>query len=245
MTFAKLLTPVILPPGCLLIALLLLLIVWQRVPRLARTLSFIIVVTFWAIATPRVASLLLTPVERVMPTPPEQWHEAQAIVILGGGREYDTPELGGRHRVNEYTLGRLSEGARIARQTGLPILVSGGKTPWERQSEAELMRRSLTEEFGLTPRWLEGESRDTTENAEFSARILKEAGVDTILLVTNAWHMPRALRNFEQTGLKVLPAPFGFSKDISGGSAWWLPKADALERSYWALHEYLGWFAGH
>ncbi|WP_106478499.1 YdcF family protein [Phytohalomonas tamaricis] len=241
----QLLKAFLLPPGCFLLALLVLMIVWNRIPRLARALSFAVVILFWAVATPPVASLLLTPIERVMPTPPSQWHEAQAIVILGGGRDYDALELGGRHRVNEYTLGRLSEGARIARKTGLPILVTGGKAPWERQSEAELMKRSLEEEFGLTPRWLEGDSRDTTENAEFTARILKKEGIDTILLVTNAWHMPRAVRNFEKTGLKVLPAPFGFTKNVSGGSTWWAPKADALERSYWALYEYLGWFAGH
>ncbi|MCM5703032.1 YdcF family protein [Larsenimonas salina] len=235
----------ILPPGLFLVLLLGFLMLMPRYPKLMRCLSGATLAVLWLISTPVVSSLLLGPVERVMPSTPAQWESAGAIVVLGNGRDYGAPELNGRDRTNPLALARLAEGARIARKTGLPILLTGGKEPWSRASEAELMQRSLTEEFGLKATWLETKSADTEENAEFSARLLKRDGVNRVVLVTTAFHMARAQRDFERAGLDVVPAPTGFGSDISGGWLWWAPQFDSLERSRWALHEYMGWIAGH
>jgi uncharacterized SAM-binding protein YcdF (DUF218 family) len=60
------------------------------------------------------------------------------------------------------------------------------------------MKLVLEQELGLSPRWLEGQSNTTQENAKFSARILKDEGIKTIYLVTHFWHMPQAKTVFEK-----------------------------------------------
>jgi uncharacterized SAM-binding protein YcdF (DUF218 family) len=78
---------------------------------------------------------------------------AQAIVILGGGVRHEALEYGG-HTLGRLTLERTRYGARVAKQTGLPVLVSGG-APSGGIAEAEVMRAALAEEFGVPVRWVE------------------------------------------------------------------------------------------
>ena len=84
----------------------------------------------------------------------------------------------------------------------------------------------------------ERESRNTRENATQSARIVAEKGWTRLLLVTSAFHMPRALACFEQAGLHpdVLPVDFR----TGGSGAGWFPRAGALYESTNALRELAG-----
>lgn len=187
--------------------------------------------------------------ERVVLPAGQRVQSAQAIVVLGGGRKTGAREYGG-DTVNDRTLARLRYGARLHRQTQLPVLVTGGRVfETERQAEADLMAGVLREEFGVPVEWLETRSRTTAENARFSAELLQREGVATVLLVTHAWHMPRAQWVFETAGLKVVPAPMGFTaaledpqSSVASGPDLlsWLPSAGALQSSHWALHEWLG-----
>lgn len=167
--------------------------------------------------------------------------EAGAIVILGSGLVTDAPEYGG-DTASERTLLRTRYGAVLARQYGLPVLVTGGKPIKAIRSEAEVMAGILQDEFGVAVRWQETASMDTAENATFSARILKAEGIQRIVLVTQAFHMPRARRLFEQAGLEVIPAPTGFisHQRFNWQAIEFLPQAYALRTSYYALHEWLG-----
>jgi uncharacterized SAM-binding protein YcdF (DUF218 family) len=71
--------------------------------------------------------------------------------------------------------------------------------------------------------------------------MLRENGVERIVLVTHAAHMPRSLEVFRATGLQVEPAPNGFSGAVGGSwaTAWW-PSADALGQVWLISHELLG-----
>ena len=140
-----------------------------------------------------------------------QLKAAQAIVILGGGERPGAQEYGGA-APNRFTLERLRYGARLSRQTSLPVLVSGG-APAGLEPEAEVMAESLQSDFGVTVKWREGRSLDTADNARYSAEILKGAGIKTIVLVTTALHMRRAIYEFRRTGLTVIPAPTAFVSD--------------------------------
>ncbi|WP_227368065.1 YdcF family protein [Halomonas sp. M20] len=166
--------------------------------------------------------------------------EAQAIVILGGGRDYATPEFGWGDAPNNATWRRLGYGAWLNRETGLPILVSGGRINDEALAEATLMARALKQAFGLETRWVEERSRTTAENAEFSAAILEREGIARILLVSQAWHLPRAIPEFERAGLEVVPAPTEFASRPPNGMIAWIPRAYHLRQSTQALHEWLG-----
>ncbi|CAK0745976.1 YdcF family protein [Gammaproteobacteria bacterium] len=166
---------------------------------------------------------------------------ADAIVVLGSGG-MPAPEYGG-DTVNPNTLQRLRYGARLHRLTGLPIYVSGGGMKNVVHPDGELMREVLAQEYGITAE-AEIVSRNTAENASESATLLASRGVRRIFLVTHAYHMSRAVEQFQNHGLEVIPAPTLFLTDVE--SSWtiedFIPRISSLWKSSVALHEYLGRF---
>jgi uncharacterized SAM-binding protein YcdF (DUF218 family) len=163
---------------------------------------------------------------------------AQAIVVLGGGTRRNAPEYGG-DTLGRLTLERVRYGALVAKATKLPVLVSGGRLSGAMQSEATLMSDALEHEYGVPVRWREPRSRNTHENAQRSAAVLKPDGVTRVVLVAHAIDMPRAAAEFAVAGIDVIPAATGLpsSRPIV---AWdWLPSLYALQDSRDALYELL------
>lgn len=168
-----------------------------------------------------------------------------AIVILSAGRRAYAPEFGGE-TVDELSLERIRYGAMLARQTALPVLVSGGLAGPKARPLATLMADVLVQDYGIRPRWIEARARNTAENAIFSAQMLKRAGVGRVILVTHAWHMKRARAAFLANGLSVIPAPTAFYQPGEGNSwAGLIPAMRSLRMSGYAIHETLGnqWYA--
>ncbi|UYG02020.1 YdcF family protein [Halomonas sp. LR3S48] len=175
------------------------------------------------------------------PTPARtQLESAEAIVILGGGRDYMAPEFGWGDAPANPTWRRLAYGAYLHRQTELPLLVSGGRVHGEEAAEASLMAAALRDVFDIPVKWLEGESRSTAENARLSAEMLRADDIGRVALVSQAWHMPRAVAEFEAQGLVVVPAPTEFTSPPPEGLEAWLPRAYHLNQSTRALNEWLG-----
>lgn len=191
----------------------------------------------------RLLAQLETPFRAAVVAPDRAAVGVQAIVILGGGRSPDAPEYGG-DTVSEYTLERLRYGARLARLTGLPILVSGGSVFGEEQSEAALMQQTLERDFGVKVKWVEGASRTTLENAQRTKALLTEAGIRRVYLVTHAWHMARAQWAFVETGLDAVPAPMGFTSVAKSDLTplGYLPTSGGLQSSALALRERIGFY---
>jgi uncharacterized SAM-binding protein YcdF (DUF218 family) len=173
-----------------------------------------------------------------------------AILVLGGGRIRRAPETG-TAELNDFSLQRLHYGVRLARQTGLPLAFSGGlgrSEPDEAAlSEAEIAQRVAERDFQRPLKWIESGSRDTRENAANSVRLLRAEGVRHIVLVTNAWHMPRARRAFEQAAgdtLRITPAPMGFIQNTEHDWLDWVPTTRAQADVRWLLREWLALAAG-
>jgi uncharacterized SAM-binding protein YcdF (DUF218 family) len=170
----------------------------------------------------------------------------QAIVILGGGRRKGALETTFEYQQQDLSpssMERLRHGARLAKKTKLPILVTGGapdKTSKEDLSEAFVMKLVLEQELGLSPQWLEEQSNTTQENAKLTARILKNEGLKTIYLVTHFWHMPRAKAVFEKEGLIIVPAPMGFYQKTAFTPLDFYPGSEGFQRTRWIWHEILG-----
>lgn len=192
-----------------------------------------------ACSTPAVSSRLIQSIQAACPDIGTLSREADAIVILGGGVRSRAPEYGDQPNLNAAELERLRHGARLHRATGRPILVTGG-SPEGAEPEALLMRDVLDEDFGVKSRWTEPDSRTTRENARNSARILKAEGLNHIYLVSQGWHLARAVRAFESEGFQVTPAGTGCKKVSEIRWLHFLPHPEALEMSYWAIHEWVG-----
>jgi uncharacterized SAM-binding protein YcdF (DUF218 family) len=132
--------------------------------------------------------------------------------------------------------------AKLHRETGKPILVTGGKPLGNSVSEAELMKQVLEQEFRIPVQWAEGASDNTLENARLSRQLLGQAGISRIYLVTHAWHMPRALQAFRAAGFQVIPAPTAYTTRYRTDLLAFVPDAYALRDSRIFMHELIGMF---
>lgn len=237
--FKNLLGALLLPPGNGLLLLGLAALCRKR--RWAFGLAMAGGLLLFAQSLPPVAAVLIASLEERAGPALRQPAGAQAIVVLGSGLRRKAVEYAS-DTANERSLVRLRYGAALARQFQLPLLVSGGSPEQSSRSEAEVMAEIIEGEFGVAVRWRETESKDTADNAAMSARILQAAGVRRVVLVTQAFHMPRARRLFEAAGLEVIPGPTDFKSGPweMPGPFDFLPQAKALQTSYYALHEWLG-----
>jgi uncharacterized SAM-binding protein YcdF (DUF218 family) len=213
----------------------------KRLPRAGGTLCLAALIALVIFCTDAGARLLLTPLENMAePLTAARIVEAQAIVILGGGRVKNAPEYGGRDVPGHVALARLRYGATLHRQTGLPVLVTGGMPDGSTESEAAIMARVLNEDFATPVKWLEQSSDNTAQNAQLSAQLLKQSGVHRILLVTDAIHMPRSQMMFARYGLQVVPAPTTFLSREPWSPIDFVPNGGGMMRSHYAMHEWIG-----
>jgi uncharacterized SAM-binding protein YcdF (DUF218 family) len=231
------LVALLLPPGVLILVMAGGLALRRTRPRLGTSLVTGGLAALYVLSMPLTAHFLLTCWEH-QPSATTTG-SAAAIVVLGGSKSHDAPEYGG-DTVHGATLLRLRYAAHLHRRTGLPILVSGGSPEGSAQSEAELMQRTLQNEFSVPVRWIEGRSANTLENARLSYRMLAAENIHSIHLVTHAWHMPRAQLVFEAAGFKVIPAATGYTTRYRLTVLDFLPSARALRDSALFFHEVIG-----
>jgi uncharacterized SAM-binding protein YcdF (DUF218 family) len=171
-----------------------------------------------------------------------------AIVLLGAGAR---TTHGQAQRIGVLSLpgaARVLEAARVFRVLGQPFIVSSGGAPGGRHmiAESEVMKGALVE-LGVPAEkiLLESESAVTRDEAVVTARMLRELGITTCILVTTDVHMPRALGTFRHEGLQVVPAialsPYAFQDWPRS----WLPTPEGLKFSQEVVHEYVGlaWYA--
>jgi uncharacterized SAM-binding protein YcdF (DUF218 family) len=229
----------VLPPANLFLLLLAGLWVARRRRLLGAAMQCAAVLLLYALSTPLVAGSLLRTLGSTEPVDVAAVPAsgAGAIVVLGGDMER-TPEYGGG-TVGPLSLERVRYAARLAHATSLPILITGGVLKPGEPPIAELMRDALAEDFGVSARWIENHSRNTAENARYSAAMLRREGIGTVVLVTHGFHMKRALFAFAKAGLKVIPAPTMSTEGEFEAEAL-APTGKALQDSFYAAHEWVG-----
>jgi uncharacterized SAM-binding protein YcdF (DUF218 family) len=232
----------LLPPLDLIVVIALGLALATRRPRPGLALAAAGLVALAALSMPRVGDLLAATLEDAAPPLKAQRARdagAGAIVVLGGGRNRGALEYGGE-TLDAASLGRVRYGARLARLTGLALLVSGGRPEGGGTSEADLMAQVMEQDFGLKVRWRETQSINTIQDARLSAEILAAAGIRRVILVTDATHMRRASERFRVAGLQVVPAPTNYRAQRAHTPVDWLPSARGLSTSSRALREWIG-----
>ncbi|MDH5191219.1 MAG: YdcF family protein [Gammaproteobacteria bacterium] len=241
--FNYILKGIFLPPGGLIFLLFIGLLLLRKNRKTGITILSVTVLTFYIISTPFFSSSLIGLLETYPALTHQQImnNKADAIVILGAGRYSGAPEYKG-DTVSEPGLTRIRYGAFLHKKTGLPIITTGG-TGFAKKgatSEAQLMKSSLQEDFGISSVLTEDESLNTAGNAFFTKQLLDKHGFKRVFLVTHAWHMPRSVNVFMINGIDVIPAPTAFEKTGHRGGKLldWFP--DSLENTRWALHEIIG-----
>lgn len=227
----------VLPPGGPLLLALIGLALWRFRPRAALLATAGGVLALLALSLPPTSVALQRALYDGRVFDYASARDAQALVVLGGGTRF-APEYGG-DTLNALTLERVRYAARIARQTRLPVLVSGGPVS-SRVAEAQLMREALVSEFDVPVRWVEDGSRTTHENAVMSARLLHRDGVRRVVLVAHAFDMARAEAEFAAQGIATIPAPTGIATWHFDALVDVLPSMGALHSSYYALYEMAG-----
>ena len=181
----------------------------------------------------------------------EELPSADAIVVLGNTAPNpaapDYPDLVG-------ASDRAWYGARLHLAGKAPLIIVSAGNVWgrpDRQSTAEATR-VLLNSFGVADDAIviEKRSRNTRQNALFTAELAAGRNITKVLLTTSAWHMPRAEAVFGKVGLEVIPAPTDYTpprkptgRKYGLGRPWilrLLPHTGALATSTKALREYLG-----
>jgi len=178
-------------------------------------------------------------------------HQSVAVVVLGGGRESSAPEYGVAS-LSPLALERLRFGIWLSREIGAPLAFSGGLAHAAQAgiAEAEVAADIAAREFGRPLRWVESRSRDTRENGLFTAQALREAGVKQVVLVTHGWHMPRAMRAFQQAsdrerlGWQIVAAPMGLAQRVERPALRWMPSSEGFLLVRAVLREKIGWWLG-
>lgn len=230
----------LLPPLSILLVLGLGILLLYRRHRLAKPLILTASGLLWIASTPYFAEGALHLLEAQTTPLTGQPQAADAIVILGGGTYFHAPEYSGQDTISDKTLPRLRYGAKLHRENGMPIMVTGGKPLGNDLSEAQQMRASLQQDFRVPVRWIEEESANTLENARNSFQVLQKTGIGRIYLVTHAWHMPRAAMSFRHAGFEVVEAPVAFTTRYRIDLPAFLPHAEALRDSKIFMHEVIG-----
>lgn len=209
-----------------------------RRPLAGKVLVIATLALLYLLSTPFIAETALQKLE-TPPPPSFADNDLQAIVVLGSSTYFNAPEYNG-HTVSRYGLERIRYAARLHRLTGKPILAAGGGPFGSGTSEAAQMKGVLEKEFQVPVKWIEGASGNTRENAYNSFAILKKDKITHIALVTHAWHMPRASREFEEAGFQVTPAATAFTTRYKTNLFAFIPTAEALQKSRLFLHEIIG-----
>ncbi|MDX8391754.1 MAG: YdcF family protein [Mariprofundaceae bacterium] len=242
---SKVLTQLILPPGGLIVLIAVGLFFHRR--RWGLALVWLSLAGLWLLSTEPVRDALTGSLEfRSMALDVNKISENNAaIVLLGGGVYAQAPEYDGRDELRSSAMMRTVYAARIARQTGLPVFATGGKVlSHDVEAEGDVMRRWLLY-FGVQEAQVHSEAfaDNTWQNAVKIRQMLQTQGVSRVLLVTSAWHMPRARWCFEQQGLYVIAAPTDYlTKQEAYDLRSYVPHWGVLADSATALHEYLGLF---
>ena len=220
---------------------------WRRRRRISVAMGTLALVWLWVWSMPALSHWLRDTLEgQFPPLAMKDVPQAKALVVLGGGV---LPPSGRSTDSNlQASADRIWYAARLYHAGKAPLLLLSGGSDAQRDAYSEARAMAiLLQDLGVPPQALvlEEASRNTLQNATFSATALKARGINGILLVTSALHMPRAISLFAAQGLQAIPAPTDFDTVlVVSGPLVWMPDAGALEGSGQAMKEWVGKWVG-
>ncbi|MGO8800728.1 MAG: YdcF family protein [Roseiarcus sp.] len=215
-----------------------------RFARAGRRIAIFTILLLLAIGALPLGVWLIEPLEDRFPPPPAAMAPPYGVIVLGGAIDDEVGRA--RHQV---TLGegaaRLTEAVELARRFPQARLVySGGSNSLTRSDSAEARDGAkLLTALGVDPARiaLEDRSRNTDENARFTRDLVHPEPSQVWLLVTSAWHMPRAMALFRRAGFNVVAWPVDYRSE-GGIGDWRLNREAARGFALFdlAVHEWIG-----
>ncbi|OZV18543.1 hypothetical protein RO04_01705 [Aggregatibacter actinomycetemcomitans] len=238
----KLITAMLLPPfNVLILWLLSLFFSLIRCKAVGRLCALLGILILYVVSIPYTAQILKDSLVTEDHLTLEDYKQAQAIVLLGGGVR-DSKELYAPLASSATQLERLRYAAYLQKETQLPLLISGVSPTGA--SEAKVSAQELLDFFHVPTKWLEEKSLTTKENALYTRQLLEKEGINKIILVTNEWHMQRAKLLFEGQGFQVLSASVGEGitpEAYSLKMMHFIPQAGAIAKNMQLLKEWMGY----
>ena len=201
------------PPGIFVILLTALAAKLFRIDKKLSLIVFVGTAIFYLLCTSLVAEKFMGWLEKMyMPPAQVETSGADVIVLLGGGAISQVPDVDGVGALCASPANRLLTAVRLQKILDVPILISGGHVYSESGAEAEISARVL-KSLGVADDkiLIETKSVNTTQNARYSAEILRDKNFKKPLLVTSAFHMKRALLNFNLCNFEPIPYPTDFT----------------------------------
>ena len=222
------------------------LLLWSRWRRLGIWLVSALAVSLLAIAVLPIGAWVLAPLQRQFPVFEDAAKAPVRGIILLSGAAVDlkvSRQMG--HAVPGHAAERLVEFIRLARAyPEARLLICGGNAGWGGNREGPLIAEYLVSRgFHRSRFMVENASLDTYENAVLGKKLAQPRAEEKWLLVTSAWHMPRAVAAFRGQNWPVVAAP---PMRATGGSSKFALRfrlSDGLRQLRTALHEYLGLLA--
>lgn len=237
----KIIAGFLLPPGILIIALIIINMNLSKHKQQTSKALWLVIALFYLFSTNFAGESLMRSLESRYSPPVDI--SGDVIVMLGGGATLDTPDIDGLGNLSGNAANRLLTGARLQRQLGVPIIISGGQVFDNTGKEAVIAKRVLLG-LGIAEDKIivEDASLNTIQNAVYVKKIMSDRGLGKPILVTSAFHMERSVLNFQKQGVEVQPYPADYVTSRKAGLYVnnLIPSAGGVMSSSTFFREWLG-----
>ena len=212
---------------------------WRRAFRSIGIAAILILIT---VGMTPLGLMAAAPLENRFPQPAADMPPPFGIIVLGGAVNGPVSKARGEIVFDEGE--RMIEAAFLAKRYPQARMVfTGGSGSLIAKSKEAPAARELLIELGVDPARIivEEKSRNTEENAQFTAAIVRPEPKQRWLLVTSAFHMPRAIGVFEKAGFDVVADPVAY-RTLGPGHGWqWdLDPGRGFRIFETAVHEWIG-----
>lgn len=218
------------------------LMIWRRLGLALLAMAAMLLVIFGILPTDQ---WLIAPLEARFAQPAEDVIKSAAgLIILGGSEDPRMSRARGEPSLG-FEAARLAGAAALAhRVPEKPIIYTGGYREPGGMTQADVARAYLLS-VGIAEKrlMLEDQSQDTAENAIYTQKILGQHAAQPWLIVTSAFHMPRAVAAFRRAGMTVIPYPVAYRGTGDGKVRWVLDVTTTMRVSDLAVHEWVGLLA--
>ena len=245
MIFIEKLIPLFLLPPGLFFILLLVQLIFQQSRKFVLFINILLLMLVYIMSAGFIVDIFMGSLEnKVPPLSKNNMNIGDVYIVLGGGLIENRRDTNYGATLSAESLKRLIYADLLYKENPLPIIVTGGKSPLKKNnfSEGFIMAQYLYD-LGVNRGdvLIESMSTNTIENAKYAGQLIEKFGFKNPILITSAYHMPRAVYAFKQQNIKVIPAPTDYhTEDIRGSFIQFMPSIDAMVNTCRILHEYMG-----